>query len=347
VNEAVRLEDVLNQIYDALRGTIPFDRIGLALVDDDLVTVRAVWARGEREPTGIPKGYEARLDATSLKDVLESGKPRIISDLESYFHRHPGSDSTRRILDEGLRSSLTCPLRAFGRPVGFLFFSSFDRNAYNASHTAFFRQLAGQVSLAITKSRLYEDLLETKARLETANHELEALATADGLTGLANRRAFDQALEYEWRRATRTGKPLSLLLADVDSFKAFNDRYGHLAGDDCLRRVAGMLALTVRRAGDIAARYGGEEFAVLLPDTSLENAAAIAEEIRRNVQMLGIAHDQSAVAPVVTVSLGFASITRDGSEEQNALVSAADAALYEAKSGGRNRVVAAALDISA
>lgn len=291
--------------------------------------------------------WPVRLAQTSLKDVLESGKARIISDLEAYLQSHPESDSTRRIVSEGLRSSLTCPLRAFGRPVGFLFFSSCDRNAYNASHTSFFKQLAGQVSLAITKSRLYEDLLATKARLETANHELEALATADGLTGLSNRRAFDEALETEWRRATRTRKPLSLLIVDVDSFKAFNDRYGHLAGDDCLRRVAGMLALTVRRAGDVAARYGGEEFAILLPDTPLPNAAVVAEEIRRNVQMLGIPHDSSGVARVVTVSVGFASTMREGGEEANALVRAADAALYEAKTSGKNRAVAASIDVSA
>lgn len=347
VNEAIRLEDVLNQIYDGLRGTIPFDRIGLALVDEDLVKVRAVWARGERELKGITKDYAVPMASTSLKEVLDSGRPRIISDLDAYLQSHPESDSTRRIVSEGLRSSLTCPLRAFGRPVGFLFFSSCDRNAYNASHTSFFKQLAGQVSLAITKSRLYDDLLATKARLESVNHELEALATADGLTGLSNRRAFDEALETEWRRATRTHKPLSLLIVDVDSFKAFNDRYGHLAGDDCLRRVAGMLALTVRRAGDVAARYGGEEFAVLLPDTALSNAVVIAEEIRRNVQMLGIQHDRSGVASVVTVSVGVASTMREGGEEPNALVSAADAALYEAKSAGKNRAVAASIDVSA
>ncbi|MBU0575608.1 MAG: diguanylate cyclase, partial [Proteobacteria bacterium] len=165
------------------------------------------------------------------------------------------------------------------------------------------------------------------------------LSRHDGLTGIANRRHFDEFYQQEWKRALREETPLSLLLCDLDFFKNYNDTYGHQAGDDCLRAVAGVLQKGLRRPGDLTARYGGEEFIVVLPGTLREGALAVAESLRRAVEALAIPHSASAAASVVTICLGV-SITVPGPGESPAdLLAAADRALYQAKEGGRNRVV--------
>lgn len=175
-------------------------------------------------------------------------------------------------------------------------------------------------------------------RRYAAEEELRVLARTDGLTGLNNRRTFEEHAEAEWRRAQRNAWPLSMLLIDVDTFKGFNDLYGHSAGDDALISVARCILQSVRRPGDTAARYGGEEFAVLLPDTDEAGALCIAEKIRAAVQALQLRHVASS-HHVLTVSIGVA-ITRDQAfATSRALVNAADEALYEAKDAGRNRVL--------
>lgn len=174
--------------------------------------------------------------------------------------------------------------------------------------------------------------------LQAATERLAQLSRQDPLTGVANRRHLDEAVEDEWRRAIRQRSPLGLVLLDVDCFKAYNDQLGHPAGDTCLKAVAASLAEAHRRAGEVVARYGGEEFAVLLPGATPEGARAAAEELRRRVQALGLPHPGSSVASVVTVSVGAAWALPGGEVPPESLLAAADRALYRAKSGGRNRV---------
>jgi diguanylate cyclase (GGDEF)-like protein len=175
-------------------------------------------------------------------------------------------------------------------------------------------------------------------RRYAAEEELRELARTDGLTGLNNRRTFEEHAEVEWRRAQRNAWPLSMLLIDVDSFKGFNDLYGHSAGDDALINVARCIAQSVRRPGDTAARYGGEEFAVLLPDTDEAGATSIAEKIRAAVQAMQLRHVASS-HHVLTVSIGIATTQGQAFATSRALVNASDEALYEAKDAGRNRVL--------
>ena len=183
----------------------------------------------------------------------------------------------------------------------------------------------------------FRQLAALKTQLEQKNAALERVAAHDGLTGLANRRRFDESLDTELRRAFRDRRELSLILADVDHFKRFNDRYGHVAGDECLRRVADSLRACARRATDVSARYGGEEFAVLLPSTPREAACALAEAMRRRVEELAIPHEASDVAPFVTLSLGVASMRPGVALSAADLIQAADRGLYLAKRSGRNR----------
>ena len=191
------------------------------------------------------------------------------------------------------------------------------------------------------------DISERKAveeQLEALNRVLSGQATTDALTGLANRRRFDEALDAEWRRAVRDGAPLSLLLLDVDRFKLYNDRYGHQGGDGCLQAVASTVANQVRRPGDLAARYGGEEVAVLLPGADAEGAAIVAEQIRAAIEGLAVEHLGNLPAAVVTASFGVATAqvqAENGPASAEELIAAADAALYEAKRTGRNRVMSA------
>jgi diguanylate cyclase (GGDEF)-like protein len=167
---------------------------------------------------------------------------------------------------------------------------------------------------------------------------LEKLALLDGLTNIPNRRRFDEVLRLEWKRAARNHASLSLLMIDVDHFKAFNDNYGHGAGDECLRRVAYSLNKALFRAGDVVARYGGEEFAVVLPKCNADNARNVAERIRATVETLNILHRYADAADHITVSIGYAALVPNQNGDPHALVEAADRSLFLAKQGGRNRV---------
>jgi diguanylate cyclase (GGDEF)-like protein len=196
----------------------------------------------------------------------------------------------------------------------------------------------GAVFLAGSFTILFrQDIDRSEQLLTRSNEELERLTGLDPLTGLANRRMLAEHLDREWRRLKRHGQPLSALMCDVDCFKTFNDHYGHLAGDQCLRQVAGALASTAGRASDLVARYGGEEFVVVLPATDLAGAMVVAEQIRRRVMEMRLPHAQSHVADVVTVSIGVVCADPAELDEPQELLRRADAALYTAKLGGRNR----------
>ncbi len=182
------------------------------------------------------------------------------------------------------------------------------------------------------------ELLEVTRQLQAANETLQSLSFLDGLTGIANRRHFDEGLLQESRRAMREKTPISLIMLDIDYFKAFNDTYGHLKGDDCLKTVASLLKMTLKRPGDFVARYGGEEFAVVLPNTDDIGASVLAEELRASIERAGIANMNSLFADYLTVSLGVVTRYPEQAETPDDLILAADRALYRSKHEGRNRV---------
>ncbi len=186
-----------------------------------------------------------------------------------------------------------------------------------------------------------QELERLNKRLESTNVELEEQSRIDALTGVCNRRSFDEELVREWRRCCRAAKPLAVLVIDIDFFKAYNDAHGHAGGDKVLRAVAQALARCARRPGDMVARYGGEEFAALLPDTDESRAMVVAREMQRAVQMLGITHPGSTVSSVISVSMGIASRVPSRDTVPQPLIEAADAALYRAKANGRNCIESA------
>jgi diguanylate cyclase (GGDEF)-like protein len=197
----------------------------------------------------------------------------------------------------------------------------------------------GNERFCLIEIRDVSNTMDRERRLLDHAESLRARSYVDALTGIANRRYFDVALDRELRRAQRSGGELSLLLLDIDSFKAYNDHFGHQQGDSCLATVAKTLATSLKRPADVAARYGGEEFAAILPDTSAAQARIVANTIREQVAALNLMHAPGAVRPYVTVSVGAASFGKDRLNEPAALIEAADKALYAAKRGGRDRVV--------
>jgi diguanylate cyclase (GGDEF)-like protein len=209
-------------------------------------------------------------------------------------------------------------------------------------------KLQAQARLLQTREQLVDTLQRSERELEqrvaarteelqVLNSRLETLSLTDALTGIANRRHFDEVLDKEWKRAQRVGEPLALAVLDVDWFKTYNDHYGHPAGDSCLQQIAQTLAATISRSTDLVARYGGEEFVFLAPSTGPDGAHNMAEKLVRAVEALALPHERSPLGHV-SISVGIASMQNDGNSPAQTLVQRADAALYRAKAQGRNRV---------
>jgi two-component system chemotaxis family response regulator WspR len=192
----------------------------------------------------------------------------------------------------------------------------------------------------VQRDEAFLALEESRLQLATVNRALQKLSSIDGLTGIANRRSFDETLKKEWLRAVRYQQPISMLMLDIDFFKRYNDHYGHQGGDECLKQVSRILTTALHRETDFLARYGGEEFSAILPDTSRKGAIKIAERMRQAIKSLQLEHSMSKVNDMVTVSIGVASIVAHKDIEAESIITAADQALYRAKAEGRDRVVA-------
>ena len=330
------LDDVLDRIFDSFQTVIPYDRIGLALLSEDGRSARSCWARANFEPIRLGSGFSARLEGSSLGDIIATGQPRIINDLEAYLASHPQSHSTRLIVSEGIRSSLTCPLVSKGKPIGFLFFSSLERNAYEVVHQGIFLRIAAQMSALIEKGRLYKQIVELNQRLTVEQAELQQLATRDALTGVLNRRGILDQLASQFSRACRGRGQMALILIDVDHFKSVNDRFGHAVGDAVLKEIARRIDRDLRQYNHLG-RLGGEEFLVVLSDDDSAHGPAIAERLRHLVAATPISFEGEEIP--VTFSAGVVQAidpAMAGTIEM--LIAVADQALYEAKHSGRNRI---------
>lgn len=230
----------------------------------------------------------------------------------------------------GLRAAFAVPIPLKGQVLAVLAF--FKRSSNDVDPKLM--QLVGAIALQLGG---FMQRKQAEEALQQSNRALERLANSDGLTQIANRRCFSDVLYQEWKRCQREQAPLSLILCDIDFFKLYNDHYGHLAGDDCLRQVAQAIQQSARRPADLAARYGGEEFAIILPGTTAEGALQVAAQIQAALAMLNLLHVRSPINNLVTLSIGIATFVSTPEFAPDDLIAAADQALYNAKATGRNR----------
>ena len=294
------------------------------------------------ERMALPEAEERRLvSTTGLRLAMKTLKPLVSEDavFDSRFAGDP------HFAGLPMCSLLALPIFVQGRITAFLALENrLFRAAFTTQGIETVFLLCEQLSISIENIKLYESLERKVAdrtrELVAANRLLEALSITDGLTGIANRRCFDEALLVEWRRTARSCKPLALAILDVDWFKSYNDCYGHQAGDECLRKVAGVIQSHARRVGDLAARYGGEEFALIAPDTDLANMLSLAESIRTALESLALPHAESNYGRV-TVSIGVAAMVPNDEPLPATLLRLADDAMYRAKAQGRNQTIAA------
>jgi len=300
-----------------------------------------------------PESTPGRVATSGLALRLEDPKGnRIREALRAEFHPF-----LRRY---NVHSLVSVPLRSQGLILGTLTLAKGAASrAYSEEDQTMLQDLADRAGLALTHARLFSENLKQAEELRRANVELEArvaartaeleelnqrlklMAVEDALTGLANRRRFNEVMEEEIRRARRDGALFSLLMCDVDLFKRYNDHYGHQGGDECLRAVGETLRQVFQRAGEVSARYGGEEFAVILPGIGSENAQMAASRLLEAVTRRAIPHAASDVAPFVTLSIGAASARVVDDRDADWFIARADEALYQSKKAGRNRVTAA------
>lgn len=323
---------------DSLPTEAPICRVRVLLVDDQRIIAEAVHrllqGQNDIDFHWIPRGMDALTEALAWKPTVVL-QDLVMPDVDGFevvqqFRRHEEMQHVPIVV---LTSRDDSQLKAQGFATGANDYlvklpDQVELLARLRYHSAAYIRL-------LERNEAFQALRESKQKLAEANIKLQQLADMDGLTGLANRRRFDNVLQTEWLRAQRTGQTLSLLMCDIDFFKLYNDRHGHLAGDECLKKVATVLGASLQRPADLAARYGGEEFALVLPDTEAPGAMALAELCRQQIEALALPNQPDRN---VTLSIGVASMVPAANAVPLDLIDHADRALYQAKHAGRNRV---------
>ena len=324
-NEGEDLEAVLRRIVDCLVERMPVAIASIVLLNEACTHfVHEVWA-GELTLNVLQPADDWPVSKGAAGRCARNGMAQLIPDVSQDPDYLAGNSE--------VRSEYLVPIRHRQRMHGVLNLEATQADFFDAEVCRVFDAVADLVAGAIHFARMAD-------ALQLANRKLEQLSMIDGLTGIANRRHFDQALQRHWRRLAEARQPLALLMVDVDAFKALNDACGHLYGDECLRELA-RLCERHAEVGGLAARFGGEELVLLLPGCDRAAAMAAAEALRACIEQLGRTHPASPVGPYLTVSIGVASRIPDPADGSEQLLAAADRALYAAKAQGRNRVVGA------
>lgn len=338
LSQEVHIDGLLQKLLGIVLENAGAEYGAIVSVDEESLLVEAVGQFGE----GRMLDY-ARLAKTFAE--LKSEAPRLPQELIEFAHLtrglqvldNPANDArfaaSAYLQARKPKSVLVLPVLNQSRLVALLYVeNTLLEGAFTERHVKTLELLGAQAAISLVNARHVEQL---ERKVAERTEELRRMSMKDGLTGIANRRSFDERLAGEWRRAQRTGKPLSLMMIDIDHFKLYNDHYGHIEGDRCIRSVAQTLERVINRSTDLVARYGGEEFAAILPDTDSDAAAWLAQACIQAITDLSIAHAKSSASDCVSISIGVHTAAANG--ESEVLLSQADQALYEAKRSGRNR----------
>jgi diguanylate cyclase (GGDEF)-like protein/PAS domain S-box-containing protein len=332
IRNSLSLEEILTRTVAEVQQFLQVDRVLFYRLTDEPDKTVAAEAVSKKEIPPLQSKLYHRYFSENMKHY-EEGKICIISDIKktNQTNCHPNSLCLLRELE--VKSHLVFPIINNNELWGLLIANHYQSRAWQPGEIDLLEQLVAQVAIAVHQAELYE-------KLQDANRELEELARTDSLTLIGNRRHFNRTLNAEWKRNAREQTPISLILCDVDYFKLYNDTYGHVNGDLCLKKIADILRKTAKRPGDLAARYGGEEFAIILPNTSQEGARHLANVILQTVRDSQIPHRTSLISHYVTISIGIATvIPPNNTQPETILIKAADQALYQAKKEGRDRVI--------
>ncbi len=336
VERSSLLDAVLTRVVNGFSRLIPFDALECAFLSDDGTTLVSYWSRGiAGEP--VQPGHVTSIDGSRLHEPLCDGRALIVNDLLTHAMGQSRADLERRLIIDGARAVLACPLVADGVPLGFLFFTSRRAHAFSDAHAAVFQRAAGQVSVVVQKTRAYGEVVNHNRVLLRETRRLHEAATTDALTGVMNRRALDAALTSAWERHVRDRAGFGVIFCDVDHFKHVNDTHGHGVGDSVLARTA-LCLMRGLRGGDIFGRFGGEEFLAIVDTGSEATLADVAQRLRAMVAR------EMPCGISVTASFGAAVSPRFSTLP--ALLAAADRALYTAKAHGRNQCVMATDPVS-
>jgi len=332
IRQSLKLEVILNTTVIEIRKLFETDRVIVLQFQQD--------GNGTVIVESVAPGWESILG----KEIKEFCGDENLQQQYQKENVYLTEDITTRTIsgydilaihDSQAKSSLVAPVIQRENIWGLLIvYQCSTPRQWQQSELELLEQLADQLVIAIQQAQLYQ-------KLEIVNQELQSLATIDSLTQISNRRFFDDSLFREWKRLEREQAPLSLILADIDYFKSYNDTYGHQAGDECLKKVADVLRYHSQRPADVVARYGGEEFALILPNTDVQGAFNLALSIRSHIRSQAINHLSSQVSPFLTLSLGVATVIPQSNISPESLIAKADAALYRAKQFGRDQVVIA------
>ncbi|PSR16580.1 diguanylate cyclase [filamentous cyanobacterium CCP3] len=329
IRQSLDLNEILQTTADEVRQLFQVDRVVIYRFEPDWSGLVAVESLAAGSPSILGFHVMDTCFQTTHAAYYQKGNTRAIENIEAVGLQPCHVDLLKSL---EIRANLIVPILQKERLWGLLIAHQCSHpRQWQQSEVNLFYQLASQAAIAIQQSELYH-------QLQTANQELQRLASVDGLTQVANRRCFDARLSAEWQRLAREQAPLSLILCDIDGFKLYNDSCGHLAGDDTLRQVALAIAQACKRPSDLVARYGGEEFAVILPNTTAEGAIAVAKAIQASIAALRLPHPRSQ-ASLVTLSFGVATLIPSQQVSCETLIALADQGLYRAKAQGKDCVV--------
>jgi diguanylate cyclase (GGDEF)-like protein len=332
ITGSLNFEETLTKLYVKINLLVDAHNFGIATYDERSRTINhdLFIEDGHRikiSPTSIDDPNSVASYSLRKKEVIFSNN--IIDDLHNYVSdfdniKHYGNWTN-------IKSLIYYPLIIEGKTMGVITVQSIRENAYDKLNLESVNALASYVAIALNNAKKSNSL-------KKLNKKLELLSNQDGLTGISNRRRLNYVIDKEWNRARRKKVPISLMILDIDNFKEYNDNYGHLKGDEAIRKVSDIINKKVKRSSDFLARYGGDEFIVLLPSTGIEEAVEFADIIREAINSARIPHEYSKVSHFVSVTIGVAALIPGELNSENDLVLRADRALYQAKHNGRNNV---------